>query len=441
VLLFTATFANGEERRERPRWVNIGPAPIYGGQIGLRGHERPVTGRVADVAVNPKDGRHWLVGGAQGGVWETIDGGRSWSPLTDDQGSLAMGAIAFAPDNPLVVYAGTGEAVPQLGAFPGFGLLKLSRQNASAPWAVARVFDEFAGLRFSDIKAHGDGGPAERLVVATRYSLDNFHDTLPSIDEARRGVVEYRDQKWEQHLWGDATDLEVHPLDFERMYAGVTYLDAVPGMAVPGVYRRGVPLAECSSTKSSGFTWPIPCPKIEAKCEFPASDSDASGPWRRIAGPWDEAACHAACAEGKPHLWILYLARVELAVGGPKHPDVLYVSIARRRVTRSAAEHEKTDSRLLGLWRTDNAWAETPEWVKIRGLEQTDGGSGEFGYCGAHPAIPQAPLCHWSHEIIVDPTRPNVLYAGGIGLWKAAIRCRDKSDAECRPGPKVDWSV
>ena len=49
------------------------------------------------------------VAAAGGGVWKTIDGGATWMPLTDTQATLSMGAIAVAPSNPNIIYAGTGE--------------------------------------------------------------------------------------------------------------------------------------------------------------------------------------------------------------------------------------------------------------------------------------------------------------------------------------------
>src|SRR5439155_8108918 len=98
------------------QWVNIGPAPIVIGQIATPG---PVSGRIPAIAGNPTNSAHWLVGTAQGGLWETRNSGTTWAPLTDDQPSLASGAVAFAPSNPDIIYAGTGEA--NFG-YPGAGL-------------------------------------------------------------------------------------------------------------------------------------------------------------------------------------------------------------------------------------------------------------------------------------------------------------------------------
>ena len=61
------------------------------------------------IAVDPSDSQHVLLGAAAGGVWQTRDGGQSWMPVTDDQPTLSIGALAFDPLDPSKVYAGTGE--------------------------------------------------------------------------------------------------------------------------------------------------------------------------------------------------------------------------------------------------------------------------------------------------------------------------------------------
>ncbi len=111
----------GKNPMPAERWINIGPAPIRDGQTSPR---QPVSGRVADIAVDPMDTNHWLIGAAQGGIWETRNAGVNWRPLTDDQPSLALGAITYAPGDPNVVYAGTGEAVFSGDSYAGSGLLK-----------------------------------------------------------------------------------------------------------------------------------------------------------------------------------------------------------------------------------------------------------------------------------------------------------------------------
>ncbi len=67
-------------------------------------------GRIAAAAaVTGKPGVYYA-GAAAGGVWKSTDGGLMWKPTFDGQTSQAIGALAVAPSNPNVVWAGTGEA-------------------------------------------------------------------------------------------------------------------------------------------------------------------------------------------------------------------------------------------------------------------------------------------------------------------------------------------
>ena len=90
-----------------------------------------------------------LIGAAQGGVWKTRDAGATWIPKTDNEASLAMGAIAFAPSNPNIIYAGTGEAVFSGDAYGGEGLLKSIDGGINWELLASSVF---AKATFSDIK-------------------------------------------------------------------------------------------------------------------------------------------------------------------------------------------------------------------------------------------------------------------------------------------------
>src|SRR5580700_3833039 len=67
-------------------------------------------GRVLAVAGIAGDANTFYFGAAAGGVWKTTNGGESWAPLFDHQGVSSIGALAVAPSNPNIIYAGTGEA-------------------------------------------------------------------------------------------------------------------------------------------------------------------------------------------------------------------------------------------------------------------------------------------------------------------------------------------
>ena len=71
----------------------------------------PAAGnRVSAVAGVPGDPSTYYAGAASGGIWKSNDGGNRWNPIFDDQSVAAIGALAVAPSDPNVVWAGTGEA-------------------------------------------------------------------------------------------------------------------------------------------------------------------------------------------------------------------------------------------------------------------------------------------------------------------------------------------
>ena len=147
-----------------PAWRPLGPFAIpHGRTAGSGPGSRPrVAGRVVAVAVDPGDPRHLLAGG--GGVWESRDGGRSWAPRADDQPTAAVGAVAFAPGDPAVAYAGTGqgEALAALGV----GLLRSG--DGGATWR-ALVAKELLGAGFHDLLV--DPEDPGRLLAATTAGL------------------------------------------------------------------------------------------------------------------------------------------------------------------------------------------------------------------------------------------------------------------------------
>ena len=82
------------------------------------------AGRVSVVTGVPGDPLTYYVSGANGGIIRTTNGGTTFTPIFDNQGSISIGAIAVAPSDRNVVYVGTGEGNPRNNASVGDGMYK-----------------------------------------------------------------------------------------------------------------------------------------------------------------------------------------------------------------------------------------------------------------------------------------------------------------------------
>ena len=83
-------------------------SPFHGMRWRLIGPFR--GGRVVAVTGIPGNATTFYFGAVAGGVWKTTDAGQTWKPEFQHQAVSSIGAIAVAPSDPNIVYAGTGEA-------------------------------------------------------------------------------------------------------------------------------------------------------------------------------------------------------------------------------------------------------------------------------------------------------------------------------------------
>jgi len=70
-----------------------------------------MSGRIADIAIDPTDQSTWYVGVGSGGVWKTESAGTTWTPVFDDQDVYSIGCVTVDPANSSTVWVGTGENV------------------------------------------------------------------------------------------------------------------------------------------------------------------------------------------------------------------------------------------------------------------------------------------------------------------------------------------
>jgi hypothetical protein len=118
-------------------WTPLGPAPLASDASGNGTQDyHQVSGRATAVAIDPADpsGNTVYIGGAQGGVWKSTNGAAtsaasvSWTPVTDNQATLSVGAIAIQPGNvnpaASVILVATGEANNSADSYFGLGILR-----------------------------------------------------------------------------------------------------------------------------------------------------------------------------------------------------------------------------------------------------------------------------------------------------------------------------
>jgi photosystem II stability/assembly factor-like uncharacterized protein len=99
------------------------------------------SGRVADIAVDPRNRTRYFVAAASGGVWKTVNAGTTWEPVFDGESSYSIGCIVIDPNNPSVVWVGTGENNSQRSVSYGDGIYR--SEDGGKSW-------ENMGLRASE---------------------------------------------------------------------------------------------------------------------------------------------------------------------------------------------------------------------------------------------------------------------------------------------------
>ena len=99
-------------------WRGIGPALM--------------SGRIADIAVDPQDRSTWYIAVGSGGVWKTVNRGTTWEPVFDGQGAYSIGCVTIDPNNHNVVWVGTGENVS--GRHVGYGDGVYRSLDGGATW-------------------------------------------------------------------------------------------------------------------------------------------------------------------------------------------------------------------------------------------------------------------------------------------------------------------
>src|SRR5689334_1844570 len=204
------------------RWRNIGP---------YRG------GRTRAICGVPSQPNVFYMAPVNGGVFKSIDYGRTWQPIFDDQPTASIGAIGVAQSNPNIVYVGSGEGLHRPDLSVGDGIYKSTDagktwthlglrdgqqipQLAVDPGDPNKVFAAVAGHPYGPNKERGifrstDGGQTWQKVLpagqannstAAANDEENIGASDVLIDPTNPQIVyatlwEAREGAWENGAW------------------------------------------------------------------------------------------------------------------------------------------------------------------------------------------------------------------------------------------------
>src|SRR6266436_5813354 len=134
-------------------WFPIGPQPTATTLFDSSLNGGATSGRVTALVVNPNNANNVYLGGADGGLWVTTDGGTTWTPLTDNPvnsgipttavGSLAVDPTTCGASVCTTVYVGTGEGNFGAENIYGEGVLKCTITAGTPPSAACTQDNTF----------------------------------------------------------------------------------------------------------------------------------------------------------------------------------------------------------------------------------------------------------------------------------------------------------
>lgn len=209
----------------RPR--SIGPASV--------------GGRIDGIAVDENRPSVFYVGTATGGVWKTVNGGTTFTPIFDKEPNLSIGAIAVSDSNPSIVWVGTGEANNRQSSSWGDGVYKST--DGGTTWTQM-------GLK--DTQAIG------RIVIDPKnphvvYVAAAGHLWGPN---AERGLFKTTDggKTWSKVLFID-NDTGVIDVAIDPQSPNILYAAAYERRRTPWGFDGGGPGSALYKTTDGGATW------------------------------------------------------------------------------------------------------------------------------------------------------------------------------------------
>ena len=199
------------------------------------------TGRISDVAVDPKNPSVWYVAAAAGNLWKTENRGNTWTGIFDEQGSYSLGPVTVDPKDSNIVWLGTGENNNQRSVSFGDGVYKST--DGGATW-------KRMGLEHSE--------HIQNIVIDPRNSNVVYVTAIGPLWSAggHRGLYKTADggQTWKAVLTVSpdtgVTDLLMDPKNPDVLYAAAYQRRRAVGQLIGGGPESGL-----YKSTNAGQTW------------------------------------------------------------------------------------------------------------------------------------------------------------------------------------------
>ena len=199
------------------------------------------SGRIADIAIHPEDDNLWYVAVGSGGVWKTVNAGVTWTTLFDDQPSYSIGCITLDPNNPNIVWVGSGENVG--GRHVGFGDGIYRSPDGGKTWKNMGLK---ASEHISKIVVHPENSNV--IWVAAQgplWSKGGERGLYLSTDGGNSWTKTLGDEEWT-----GVTDLIMDPRDPDVLYAATWQRHRTVA-----AYMGGGPKSGIHKSTDGGKTW------------------------------------------------------------------------------------------------------------------------------------------------------------------------------------------
>ena len=260
-------------------WAALGPNPIVQQTRGSGGFTA-MSGRIGALAIRPSNGQ-FILGAAQGGIWLYNAATGQWTPKTDNLPSLSIGALAIAPSNDAIIYAGTGEGALSGDSYFGNGMLKST--DGGLNWTHVSG-DFFEAVSVSRLLV--DPANPNHLYASILRGRGGARRTTPAVHsrfgiwESTDGAVSWTLLKEAKDESSGATDVEIDPLDTQTLYAsfwGDAIYKSTNGGATWSPVMNGLPIADYAAHQTR-FSIAISHPAGAAATLYAGFDwEDATG--------------------------------------------------------------------------------------------------------------------------------------------------------------------